>query len=156
MDIIIGVTATTGLCKIHVRCKYVMRSSKVSQKLGALIVRYNQKKESISFVFFCFKNLSIAITLEPLVPSRWSFQLNVPHLYQQQIATSSSLILAVDSYFNTCISSRQLLHQHSCYFINTRISSRQLLQHSYQQQKATSTLLSAVDSYFINICISSR
>ncbi len=40
---------------------------------------YSQKKECISFVFSCF-DLSIAITLEPLVPFRWHFQQNVPLL----------------------------------------------------------------------------
>ncbi len=45
----------------------VLRSSRVSRKLGALIVRYSQKKECISFVFY-FENSSDAITLEPLVP----------------------------------------------------------------------------------------
>ncbi len=40
-------------------------------KSGALIVRYSHKKERI--VFYCFENLSIAITLEPLVRFRWGF-----------------------------------------------------------------------------------
>ena len=29
-------------------------------------MRYRQEKECTSFVFFCFENLSIGITLEPL------------------------------------------------------------------------------------------
>ncbi len=40
---------------------YVLRSSGISRKSVALIVRYRQKKECISFVFYCFENLSIAI-----------------------------------------------------------------------------------------------
>ncbi len=32
---------------------YVLRSSGISRKSGALTVRYNQKKEWISFVFYC-------------------------------------------------------------------------------------------------------
>ncbi len=57
----------------------VLRSSGVIQKSGALIVRYSLKKECISFSFFfflfyCFENLSIAITLEPLARVRWGFQ----------------------------------------------------------------------------------
>ena len=35
-------------------------SSGISWKSGALIVRYSQKKEWISFVFYCFENPSIA------------------------------------------------------------------------------------------------
>ena len=54
-------------------------SSGISRKSGALIVRYSQKKEYISFVFYCFENLSIVLTLEPLVRFRWDFQQNVPH-----------------------------------------------------------------------------
>ncbi len=45
----------------------VLRSSRISQKSAALTVRYGQKKECISFVFYCLENLSIAITLQPLV-----------------------------------------------------------------------------------------
>ena len=41
-----------------------------SQKSGALIVRYSLKEECICFVFYCFDNLSIAITLDPLVQFR--------------------------------------------------------------------------------------
>ncbi len=39
--------------------EYVFRSSGISQKLGALIVRYSQKKEWISIVFYCSENPSI-------------------------------------------------------------------------------------------------
>ena len=39
---------------------YVLRSSRITRKSGALIVRYNQKKEWISLVFYCFENPSIA------------------------------------------------------------------------------------------------
>ncbi len=48
---------------------YVLRSRGISWKLTALIMRYSQKKERIYFVFYCFENLSIAITLKPLVCS---------------------------------------------------------------------------------------
>ncbi len=51
----------------------------------ALIVRYSQKKEYISFVFYCFENLSIAIMLEPPVRFRWRFQQNVPLLMRPSI-----------------------------------------------------------------------
>ena len=44
-----------------------------------------EKKECISFVFYCFENLSIAITLEPLVRFRWGFQQNVPLLMRISI-----------------------------------------------------------------------
>ena len=40
--------------------KYVLRSSGISRKSGALIVRYSQNKEWISFVFYCLENPSIA------------------------------------------------------------------------------------------------
>ncbi len=63
----------------------VLRSSGISRKLGALIVRYSQKKKCISFVFYCFQNLSIAITLDPLVCFRWGFQQNVPLLIRTSI-----------------------------------------------------------------------
>ena len=36
-------------------------------------------------LFFCFENLSIAITLEPLVRFRWGFQQNVPLLMRISI-----------------------------------------------------------------------
>ncbi len=49
---------------------FVLRSSMISLKSGALIVRYSQKKERISFVFYCSENLSVAITSEPLVRFR--------------------------------------------------------------------------------------
>ncbi len=39
---------------------YVLLSSRISRKSGALIVRYSQKKECVSFVFYCFENPSIA------------------------------------------------------------------------------------------------
>ncbi len=39
----------------------------IAESVGALILRYSQKKECISSVFYCFENPSIAITLEPLV-----------------------------------------------------------------------------------------
>ena len=39
---------------------YVLRSSGLSWKSGALFVRFSLKKERISFVFCCFENLSIA------------------------------------------------------------------------------------------------
>ena len=42
---------------------YMLRSSRINWKWGALIVRYSEKKECISFLFSCFKNLSIVITL---------------------------------------------------------------------------------------------
>ncbi len=52
---------------------YVLRSSGISQKSGALMVTYSQKKKCIYLVFYCFDNLSIAITLEPLIQFRWVF-----------------------------------------------------------------------------------
>ena len=45
----------------------VLHSSGISRKLGAMTVRYSGKKECVSFVFYCFENLSIAGTLESLV-----------------------------------------------------------------------------------------
>ncbi len=69
---------------LHVAC-CMLRSSGISPKSGTLIVRYSQKKEYISFVFYCSENLSIAITLEPVVRFRWSFQQNVPLLMRTSI-----------------------------------------------------------------------
>ena len=62
------------------RSKHVLRSSGISLESPASIVRYRQKKECISFVFYCYENLSIAVTLAPLVRFRWGFQQNVPLL----------------------------------------------------------------------------
>ena len=46
----------------------VLRPSEISLESAALIVRYSQKKECISFfIFYCFVNLSIVITLESLI-----------------------------------------------------------------------------------------
>ncbi len=56
----------------------VLRSSGVSWKSGALIVRHSQKKECISFVLYCFEKPSIAIPLEELVWFLWGFLQNVP------------------------------------------------------------------------------
>ncbi len=60
--------------------QYVLWSRGISRKSAALIVKYSQKKKWISFVFYCFKNLSIAIILEPLARFRWGFQQNIPLL----------------------------------------------------------------------------
>ena len=38
---------------------HVLRSSRISRKSGALIVRYSQKKERIAVVFYCSENPSI-------------------------------------------------------------------------------------------------
>ena len=66
-------TATKKLC---------VATSRDSRKSGALIVRYmySKKKEYISFVFYCFENLSFAITVEQLVRFRWGFEQTVPFL----------------------------------------------------------------------------
>ncbi len=44
-----------------------------------------RKKECIYFVFYCFENLSIAKTLEPLVRIKWGFQQNVHLLMRTSI-----------------------------------------------------------------------
>ena len=65
---------------------YVLRSSGISRKSEALIVRYSQKNECISFVvFYYFDNLSIAVTLEPLFRFRRAFQQNVPLLIRTSL-----------------------------------------------------------------------
>ncbi len=63
----------------------LMLSSGIIWKLEALIMRYSQKEECISFVFYCFENLPIAITMEPLVLFKWGFQQNVPLLMRTSI-----------------------------------------------------------------------
>ncbi len=66
----------------------VLRSSGISQKSGALIVRYSQKKECISCVFYCFENPSIACNLctigsiqkavfSKMYLSKWALQSNL-------------------------------------------------------------------------------
>ena len=57
----------------------VLRARRVSRKSGALIARYSQKKDYISFVFYCFENLAI-LTLKPLVQFRCDYQQNAPLL----------------------------------------------------------------------------
>ncbi len=51
----------------------VLRSSGISQKSGALIVRYNQEKESISFGFSCFEKSSIAHNFGTTCPIQVGF-----------------------------------------------------------------------------------
>ncbi len=48
---------------------YVLPSSGIRWKSGALIVRYRQKKESISSVFYCSENPSIARNLGATGPN---------------------------------------------------------------------------------------
>ena len=64
---------------------------------GTLIVRYSQKKECIPFVFCCFDNLSIAITLEPLVRFRLGLQQNVPLLTRTSVKYKTENITCVTS-----------------------------------------------------------
>ena len=64
---------------------YVSQSRWISRKSGVLIMRYSQKRECISFVLYCFENLSSTITLEPLVRFRWGFQQNVTFLRRTPI-----------------------------------------------------------------------
>ncbi len=71
----------------------VLWSSGISWKSGALTVRYSQKKECISFVFYCFENLSIDIALEPLVQFRWGFQQNVPLVMKPSTKQKTQLSL---------------------------------------------------------------
>ena len=52
---------------LYAELTHVLPSSGISWKSAALIVRYSQKKECISFVFYCSVHLSIASTLESLV-----------------------------------------------------------------------------------------
>ena len=47
---------------------YVLWSSGISQKSGALIVRYRHKNEWISLIFYCIENLSIAHNFETTGP----------------------------------------------------------------------------------------
>ena len=57
---------------------YVLQSSGISQKLGALIVWHSQKKEWISFVFYSFDNSSIAHNFGTTGLIQVSFQQNAP------------------------------------------------------------------------------
>ena len=50
----------------------VLRSNRINRKSAALIARYSQKKECSSFVFYCFKNLSIVI--RTLAQELWNHQ----------------------------------------------------------------------------------
>ncbi len=52
---------------------HVLRSSGISRKSAAMIVRYSQKKECNSFVSYCLENLSNAQTLEPMIRFRCTF-----------------------------------------------------------------------------------
>ena len=53
--------------------KYVLRSSGISRQSKGLIVRYSQKKELISFVFYCFENSSIAHSVGTTSPIQVGF-----------------------------------------------------------------------------------
>ncbi len=81
----IWLTTSKGTVAIEYISRNVLQSSGISWKLAALIERYTQKKGCISFVFYCFENLSIVITLESLVRFRWGFQQNVPLLMRTSI-----------------------------------------------------------------------
>ena len=72
-------------CTYYYLKTIVMPSSMISRKSVALTVRYSQKMECISFVFYYFENISIPITLEPLVRFRWGYQQNAPLLMRTSI-----------------------------------------------------------------------
>ena len=60
--------------------KYVLRSSRISLKSGALIVRYSQKEGHISFVSYCSDNLSIYnFGTTGLIQVRFSAKCNSPN-----------------------------------------------------------------------------
>ncbi len=88
----------------------VLRSSRISRKSAALIVRYSQKKKWIFIVFYCSKNLQLLITLEPLDRFKWGFQQNVPLLMKTSMkqktenvtrATSDRFLWIASHMFNT-------------------------------------------------------
>ncbi len=56
----------------------MLQSSWISRKSAALIVRYSQKKECISIIFYSSEKVQLLITLEPLDRVKWGFQQNVP------------------------------------------------------------------------------
>ncbi len=56
----------------------MLQSSWISRKSAALIVRYSQKKECISIIFYSSEKVQLLITLEPLDRFKWGFQQNVP------------------------------------------------------------------------------
>ena len=71
----------------------VFRSSGISRKSGTLIVRYSQKKELISFVFYCSENPSNAHNIvKPLVRSGGVLSKNYVAL---QISTSTKYKLKI-------------------------------------------------------------
>ncbi len=51
----------------------VLRSTRISRKSAALIVRYSQKKKWLSIVFYCYKNPSIAHNLWTTGPIQVGF-----------------------------------------------------------------------------------
>ena len=59
--------------------KHVLRSDGISQKWGALIVRYGIARKSNEFILFfiVLRIIQLLITLKPLIWFRWCFQQNV-------------------------------------------------------------------------------
>ncbi len=55
-------------------CVYVLQSSGISQKSGALIVRYSKKKKWISFVFYCSENQTEKNKVHQLDVEKWISQ----------------------------------------------------------------------------------
>ena len=74
----------------------MLRSSRISRKLGALIVRCSQKKDCTSFVFSCFENPSVAHNFGTLVWFRWGFQQTSPNEHFNQKLKMSHVILQTD------------------------------------------------------------
>ncbi len=64
---------------------YVLRSSGISRKSEGLIVRYSQKKECISFVFYCFWESFNCYNFGTTGPIQVGFSANVPLLMRTSI-----------------------------------------------------------------------
>ena len=86
----------------------MLRSSGISQKSAALIVRYSQKKKWISTVFYCSENLSIAHNLGTtgLIPG-FSAKCTSPKQYLNQIENFKCWmcefwLISWDPYHNYC------------------------------------------------------
>ena len=63
--------------------EYVLQSSGIIRKSGALIVRYSQKKKWVSFVFYCFEYPSIAHNFGTTGPIQVGFSTKCTSPYEQ-------------------------------------------------------------------------
>ena len=73
--------------------EYLLRSSKISLKSRALIVRYRQKKNEFLLFSIVLRILQLLITFEPLVRFIWGFHQNLPLQMSSSIKWKTEILL---------------------------------------------------------------